>query len=60
MKSSIVYERTIRVKPYETVKVGLMVEVAGEGIPDQRKYEAVKAQVDFWADQAREEFGVDE
>lgn len=60
MVFTIEYKRTIRVRPYETVTIGLLEEF--DALPTQQDscYQSIKVQVDYWVDQAREEFGGDE
>jgi len=60
MVYTIEYKRTVRVKPYETVTIGLLEEFNAAIFDYREKYLGIKAQVDKWCEEAREEFGEDE
>jgi hypothetical protein len=57
MTYTIEYKRTIRLRPYETVSIGLLEEFDGAVTNYEMNYHGIKAQVDKWCDEAREEFG---
>jgi len=57
---TIEYKRTIRVKPYETVTIGLREDHDALPTQKERLYQGLKSQVDKWCDESREEFGGDE
>ena len=57
MVYTIEYKRTVRVQPYETATIGLREEFEGVFAHYETSYQGIKAQVDKWCEEAREEFG---
>ena len=57
MVYTIEYKRTVRVQPYETVTISLLEEFSVMASSHEEAYQGIKAQVDKWCEEAREEFG---
>ena len=57
MVYTIEYKRTVRVKPYETVTIGLLEGFNAASVDYREKYLGIKSQVDMCCEEAREEFG---
>jgi len=57
MVYTIEYKRTVRVRPYETVTISLLEEFGRVLAHYEVDYQGIKAQVDKWVEEAREEFG---
>ena len=57
MVYTIEYKRTVRVQPYETVTISLLEEFGDSPANQDARYQGIKAQVDKWIEEAREEFG---
>lgn len=57
MVYTIEYKRTIRLRPYETVTIGLLEEFEGLLHNYENDYAGLKAQVDKWCEEAMYELG---
>jgi len=59
MVYTIEYKRIVRVRPYETVTIGIMEEFEGANGDYGSNYQGLKAWIDMKIDEALEEFGED-
>lgn len=53
-KFSITYERTVRIRPYETLKIGLYEEFDNDSITQFDAFGLVKISVTNWVEEERD------